>query len=466
MGNPYDFRATTAIVNIFSVDTGKVATFTAIKGSAADEHLPFFSQMTVVEDISQAGEIIINLTPPTYQDALDLLKSPWLTIGNTVSVRWGYTPDPNHLSGWHHGMLLQPDISFGDQFSISIKAQSFGWLPARQQNGQQWSGAGASPMGPLDVIEAIVKRYNFEFNYNDGIAPEPSTLDNLTVPRVINQKTNDLVFMKSLALGAGCRLFITHGNKVNLIDGARARKPSVTFVYRGQIDPANNVFPIDTFDSETTAMFLPRTAIAARFLNPNDKRTGLFRKWEANEATAKNAAISGEDVPKPDGDGPTQKAKDGQKIPRRKQLDPEKGAASYVPIVIRQKQLANRLQSQMNNIFKGKTAESHGVSATVGGVDVPTVLPEDIAAVKGVGEYHSVNYRVARVEHIVGEAFGVMTAKLQPKGFKGNLANFYKMKAPNAKDKEKPLPSPGPTSGGLAAQEAADLLEPPGSPRF
>jgi hypothetical protein len=333
-------------------------------------------------------------------------------------------------------MLLQPDISFGETFTIGIKAQSFGWLPARQQNGQVWSNLvkkGAEVRGPLSIIEDIAKRYNFEINMNDGKPFEPVTLDYLTVPQNITQTTNDLIFMKSLALRSGCRFFITHGNRINLIDGARARKPEVTFIYRGQIDPADNVFPIDTFDSETTAMFLPRTSIAGRFFNPNDARSKKFKKWNASEATAKNAAISGDEVPKPDGDGPTQKAKDGQKIPRRKELDVEKGAGAYMPVVLRQKELANKLQSQMDNMFKGKTAQNHGVSAKVSGVDVPTLLPEALASVKGVGDYHSVNYRVFRVEHVIGEAFAVMNVDLHPKGFPGNMAKWLKMKAPAPK---------------------------------
>lgn len=430
-------------MNIYAVDTGKVATFSAVKSSSADEHLPFFNQMKVTEDISTLGEIEITLTPPTYSEALELLKSPWLVIGNTVSVRWGYSSDPTHFSGWHHGMLLQPDVAFGDQFSVTLKCQSFGWLTARATTGQVWSNPvkkGSPLMSPFGVIEEIAKRYNYEVNWNDGYGYSDQAHDYLFIPNFpIIQSSNDFIFMKSLCVRGGCRFFITKGNRINVIDGARARDPEHTFVFRGQIDPANNVWPITSFDSETTAMFLPQRSIAGRFFNPNDKRSALFKQWKSDETTVKDPAISGTQVGNPGADGPKQKAKDGEKIPADRAREAETGTGSYVPMVMRQKELASKLQSQMDNIFKGKTAASHGVSAKIQGVDVPLLLPESIVAVKGVGDYHSVNYRVHKIEHTIGDSFAVMSVDLHPKGFPGNMAQWLAMKAPVVKqDKPKP----------------------------
>lgn len=448
-GEPYDFRASFAVVNITSVDTGKTATFSAVKGAEADEHLPFFSNMTVKEDISTHGEINVTLTPHSYQDALDLLKSPWMKIGNTVGVRWGYTRHKSHSSAWHYGMLLQPDISFGDQFSVTVKASSFGFLASRGTTGRVWSSKvaqGGAKFTPFEVIKAIAKRYDFEINLNDGetLSRDPKFLL-LDKKDTIIQTANDYMFMKHLAIWSGCRLFITRGNTINIIDRKKARKPEHTFIYRGPFDLEKNIFPIDTFDSETTAMFLPTRGVAQDYLSPYAKGSTLAQKWNANAETAPSAAYSGGQVPKPDPQvgkvsPPNANAKKKDKIPSVSKFDPATGAPEYLPVVLRDepgkgktKALSNELKAVANGIFRQR-ADYHGVTATVSGPDVPALLPEDMIQMKGVGEYYSVPYRLHAILHTIGEDFATHESTLMPRGFPGNMANQLAVSAKDRAD--------------------------------
>ena len=73
---PYDFRGIVMSCNIFASDTGKVATFSIGRANQQWEHIPYFSQLVVKETISGFNEIQIQLSPPRYKDALDLLESP------------------------------------------------------------------------------------------------------------------------------------------------------------------------------------------------------------------------------------------------------------------------------------------------------------------------------------------------------------------------------------------------------
>lgn len=433
MGEPFDFRGTVLVCNIFSVDTGKWASFSVqlgqdtIAGQAASEHLPYASNLTVNEHYSGLGQYSIVLTPPTYEEALRLLTSPWLTIGNTMSIRWGYSKHPSHISPWCHGMMLKPDISFGDDFSITIKASSFGWAASKVQSGKVWGGVHkTSPqISKKDVIEKLIKNYDFQLVVKMGTNADT---EYKRKGISINQGgLNDWMFIKKLAADCGCRCFITNGNIVNIIDVTEVDNViPFTFVYRGAFDLEKNIFPLESFDSDSTALFLPTTAVAGRFMHPNDKRNKLFKKIEANESTSKVPAISDKKVVSPNMKGPKIKGPDGKTIAHTIAPD-EKGAPQYMPISPGWE--PRTVPQQLQNAFNMKTAESHGISATANAPDVPSLLCGDIVTIKGVGDYFSCPYTVFKIDRSIGKEFAKMALDLRPKGISG-LPNYMSIKAP------------------------------------
>ena len=455
---PYDFRASFVVVNITTIDGGESATFSAVKTPGISEHLPYFSRAQIEENISTHGNVEIALTPPTYQEAIELLNSKWLTIGNTIGVRWGYTSHASHSSPWHYGMLVQPDITFGDEFGISIKAVSFGWVPTRITGKNAWNLGEIQPgtkpietggMSRLDVILAIAKRYNFEVNINDGSKEDDyglseDALNELVLNKraTIMQTANDFVFMKHLAIQSSCRFFITRGNRINVMDKSQARDQTATFVYRGPFDLMKNEFPIESFDSETTAMFLPTSGVATHFLSPYAKGSDLSKKWNANELTSPTQAISGPQVQKDGVEGTIRRGPDGENIPRMRKPDETDGSPQYIPVILRgkpgekgNKVLERQLESVKGSIFRQK-ADDQGVSATVVGPALPGLLPEDVVGVRGVGRYHSVAYRTHKIVTTVGESFASHQVTLAPKGFSGAMAAELAEKAPKPPSKD------------------------------
>jgi len=453
---PYDFRGKVMACNIFSPDTGKIATFSIGRSNQQWEHLPYFSQLVVKETINGFNEIQVQLTPPRYEDALKLLESPWLRIGNTMSVRWGYTRHVAHVTPWHHSFMLKPDIAFADEFSITVKGTSFGYLPARMTSEGTWSetnlpkGVKTRQTNRLDVIETIAKRYNFIMNLNfqkidkkKAKPYSPEVLDMLTDVVSIHQTgLNDLMFMKKLAAECGCRLYITRGNVLNLIEASYATDPDYTLAYRGQIDPANDVYPIDSFDSDSTPLFLPHSGIDATLLNPNSPKSKLAKKWSANEQTTKQTAYSGEQVMNPDAQSPKMQGPDGQYLPQKPKAYPD-GSPSYVPVTPGKEETERRIK----NIFRVKdsNAETHGISAKCTGPDLPLLLPESMVKLRGVGKYFSVVYRVYEITHTIGADFARMEVDLRPKGFPGDMAKWMAIAAPKVQkyDPGKAKPASG-----------------------
>jgi len=433
----YDFRGVGAVVNIYAVDTGKTGSFTVMKHKDAATHLPYFHALTIKETISGFNEVSVQLQPPEYGLALELLESEWLTIGNTLSVKWGYTSDPRHWSPWFHTIMMKPDIGFSDEFSVTLKGVGFGWQMGRVTSGFQWSRKdGGTPARTREQIiqEIVVKKHNFKLLWNHKPSlPQgqfaPEVLDLLLEVDNVNQGyLNDFVFVKKIAAECGCRAFITKGDTFNIVDARLAKKDvDFTLVYRGQIDLGNNVFPIDSFDSDSTPLFIPRTGIASKFLNPDSPRAKKQKKLEANEANVRSATYNAKYETTANPQSPTVKGPDGKTLPAMKKPD-EKGVNSYLPVPPRQSQVASRFK----NIWalKGADASSHGISAKCSGPAIPAILPEAMVTVKGVGKYFSVPYRVYEVLTTVGNDFAKMDLDLKPKGFPGGIARWLRVSAP------------------------------------
>jgi hypothetical protein len=442
------------IAVITAPDSGKKLVLSPKRG--ADQkaaHLPWFQQLTVKETISGFSEISVSVTPPTYQEALEFLESPWLLIGNTISVKFGYSSHQAHISPWHHGFMLQPDISFGDDFAITIKAQSFGWHPSRMQTRAVWSTSdklakkGGISNTPLMIIYKISQRYNFELNWNDNQPFSFETEDALNETGLAIQQggLNDWMFLKMLCAKAGCRFFITKGNVMNVMDAGQARDPKTTLEYRGQMDLLNNVFPIWSFDSETQALFLPRRQFDAKYFGPDSKKGTRVKTTTADATTTTTNNISGQNAAARAKKGPSIRSPDGKKtLPTPNEAAVDAGGGMVVP-VFRRRSFRKQFKINLDNSYKWN-AENHGVEAKASGPSVPSLLPEDLVKVRGVGKYYSVNYRVHEVIHTYGESFAQMDIDLKPKGFnKGAIAKYLRVKAKKSVRKDPPKGPPGKT---------------------
>lgn len=435
---PYDFLGLVITCNVYAADTGKWASFSVQPGKdKVDAHLPWFGSMQQKETMSGFGEVTVNLTPPTYEEALELLKSNWLTIGNTMAVRWGYSRHASHIGPPKYYMMLKPDISFGDEFTISLRGTSFGWMTTQMQNQDNliWNHTFGDKKGGSkkknratyrQVIELIAKRYGFLIDWNgkpkydkNNFSKDAQTVLESSEEQISQGGLNDWQFMKHLAARCCCRAVIVGGNVLRISDVREPKKADWTFRFRGQMDLNKNIVPMDTFDSESTAMFLPSRAIAARFLAPNDPRLKLHPQRKADEGTSATKTVSGNLVAKPNSDAPAQRSQEGTNLPH------DAVGRKHVPLVGREAFKDKKLQNHFDY-----NAAKHGVKAKFSAVGIPSLLPEDLVRVEGVGDYFTAMYRVFEVNWTVGESFAKMDVDLMPHGHPtGTIASWMSQRA-------------------------------------
>lgn len=435
---PYDFLGLMMQCNVYAADIGKWASFSVMPGQVKPAvHLPWFSSMQQKETMSGFGEVTINLTPPTYEEALQLLGSHWLTIGNTMAVRWGYTRHASHLGPLKYYMMLKPDVSFGDEFTVSLRGTSFGWLTTQLQNQDAliWNHTFADSQGGKkrknratyrQVIELVAKRYGFTIDWNGDkkydskrFSQDARTILDSDKEQICQGGLNDWQFLKHLAARCCCRAVIVGGNVLRISDVREPKQADWTFRFRGQLDLANNVIPMDSFDSESTAMFLPVRAAVTRFLGPDDKRVKLHPTEKTDMATSKAKSYSGKDAPAAPSDQPAQRSQSGQNLPH------DAKGSQNVPIPGREQFIGSKLK----NLFD-YNAEAHGAKAKISSIGVPSLLPDDLVRAEGVGDYFTGMYRVFEINWSLGESVAKQDVDLMPRGFpSASIANWMSQRA-------------------------------------
>ncbi len=439
-----DIRGKVMAAKIFSPDKNAWADLSVKPGSDQNAiHIPYLSEIAIKEQISGFGEAKLTLTPPTYKESLELLESPFLFIGNTVGVRFGYTSGgTSFISPWTWYLSLLPEISFGDEFSITIPTTSFGFFPSMLQSKNVWNSGlqdsdgngGTVPKITIkEVIETLAGIYNFELNWNGegkNYSDAESSFSPFAIEIFKNEKItitqhglNDWMFLKHIAAKAGCRAFISSGTVLNIVDSRKADSSTATFSYRGQIDFLNNVYPLEKFDGESSALFFPRLGVDSRYFQLDSKRSEQTQKVSASSSTTVTG-VSGSSVPSNSQGGPKVKAPDGTTVPVPGFAD-KSFSSDYIPVASRD----NLAKTKLSNYMAKSTAENHGASAKITAIDIPWIMPEDIVKIVGLGKYYSVSYRIFEIERKYGNDFAESTYSLKPKGFPDNIANWLKARA-------------------------------------
>lgn len=106
-----------------------------IQGTKA---LAFLSELTVEVQLAYLSKITATLTPP-YRDAINLLDSNLMNWGTArLEVQFGYisnTSTNTILSPIFTGVLLKPDVTLGQEPTITLNAQGVSGLFATRQSG-------------------------------------------------------------------------------------------------------------------------------------------------------------------------------------------------------------------------------------------------------------------------------------------------------------------------------------------
>ncbi|OPX34352.1 MAG: hypothetical protein B1H11_11050 [Desulfobacteraceae bacterium 4484_190.1] len=381
---------------------------------------PWLMSINVKEMVNGLGTVSLTLQFDRYREAVDFLDSRFLKIGNTASVRWGYVGKESLVAPWHHGFLRKPEVSFGEEFQVTLQAECFGWGATRYQDRVVWNGVGkdSGKWTRRKVIYHLAEKYGL----NVLIVDDEQSAKALDDPKALIMQggMNDWAFIRLLAMEAGCYAWTTNGTELNIVaEAVMGKEPDPVAVFRffGQVDFDKSIFPAMSFESDTTALFLPQRGRFGWIHGPNSKEA---KRRDEDESTSDEPTVSGKEVVSGDsGRKVTVKLAD-KKVALKKRFEPDKGGSRHWPILDRGVEATKKGGKVVAQVgqwrFDVTNAETAGVSAQVHSIDVPWLTPGDLVRVEGVGKFFSVPYRVWEINRSIGSGGAEMDLTLQPRG--------------------------------------------------
>lgn len=391
--------------------------------------LAFVSELTIELQLAFIPRITAVLTPP-FRDAKAFLNSSLIEWGNsTLEVQFGYTggaPEDVVLSSVFSGVLLQPEVTIGNDISITLNAQGVGaFTGIRQDSTHTYQN-----VSRRTIIETLAKEIGLEPNFDEVDAvttPERNrraaelidTLENVKGFRLstatikalddsrrvssapIDQPVTVSVggltkwrMIYQLVRESQCWMFVqgpeSPGNpeqlrvvpRNSIMNGV----PQYTFTmfdhYQGQFGPSDNTFPIQSVSSPTKAVYLPSKTRGFLVYGYDSKERAKAIQQAPNQGFDRT------------GEGQTQ----ANITPRNPKLDPTKGEGAGV---VSSDSLAPEFNEQVR-AEQETAATNMGVQLQIGTLGIPDILPAQVAAVRGVGSRLDGNYAIFKVTHKFG----------------------------------------------------------------
>lgn len=429
--------------------------------------LAFCTEITVELQLAYVPRITATLNPP-FRDGLAFLNSSLIEWGNsTLEVQFGYTggaPEDVVLSPVFSGTLLKPEVSVGEDITITLNAQGIGAFPAIRQD----LVAPFPPQKRRKLIKALAQLVGLEANFDDVDAPfekefasaarqiietfgegsfrsafvsdraTEQALDeerkriysNSPLEQVITYTPGGLTIWQALyqiVREARCWMHVQGPQKPGDLDQLRivprntvmTGEPNCTLVLfdfpDGQIGPARNTYPILSFSSPTASVYLPAAtrgflvygynsqerAKVVEYVDPNASDV----QRSGNAQTQANATKNNPPLDLKKADGATGQMP-GAAVASNDSMSPE---------------MTEQILAEAD-----AAATNMGVKLEIETLGVPDLLPAQVVAVRGVGarfESGSGNYGVFKVTHTMGT--GGYTTRLEAVSNVGQLAGTY-----------------------------------------
>lgn len=406
---------------------------------------PFLQEMTIEMGMGLNASVSIVLTPPLL-DAIALLNSALCEKGAELSVNWGYVDGSNMYGmgrdGWLKVMATQPTVSFGMDTTIVLNGVGYGFAIGRESTDKVWEN-----VSPEEVIGEIADKYKLGVNIVFNAALQTKWK---SVPQ---QGFSDLLFMRFLGMECGCEVWI-QGEVINVAPLMKLldKPPPRTLVYlagadkktiRGDI--GNGVYPMLTFDVQTTSLWLPGSSrgIVAGDIDPKTKLD-----WDLKADVSKTATTLGDVQPNTPKQVAAGTGPDGKPVPPSDHVPVSTEAAGkIVPGQAR--------NDNVGAVHQGEVDRSalYNLEASCDCLGIPFALPGEIVKVRtGVKRFDGA-YIVWKVTHVIGVSGYVTKFELKRSGYSavaGLGVNFSKANGPytqQAKDQPETTKTVVPTPG-------------------
>lgn len=417
------FRSVFVDAKIANPKTGRAISLNVINGI---DTIPYLQsvQISLVRGI--ASEMSVVFAPP-YEKALELISvdNEWFHVGNTLGIRWGYSDISGAMSDWHYGFMLRPEVSFGEEITVTIPATTLAFQADRLGRLRDWAADG--PTNFKTIAETIAKRYGMEVEFkirNSAV----ETLAEYYRDSFVQGGRTDLQFLTLEAEKVGLRLVIQN-QKFIFADPAATYhddiKTSANFRMYGKIDIAKNEFPLMSFTPTSLGtLFLQDFQGVGTVPNgPNDDPeadSGIVVSADTdtkNVSPSFSAKKTQAAPPSEDGQPPRDMGDVKVKsIIAKRENEDEAGRHFYFPRD--GKEPSDIIEAQVSAYREAQEA-GHGILVDFSAFALPHLLPGMFVGIAGVGDYFTGNYMLNKVDLKVEAGGADMDCEAFARGFPG-----------------------------------------------
>ena len=405
---------------ISNPQTGNVAHLRLI---SEGETLPYLESVSISLERGANMDMSMTLAPP-YEKAIELISkdNEWLRLGNTLGLRWGYADVPGAITDWYYGFMQMPDVSFGDEISITVPATTLAWNADRISRMKSWASE-ESPRTFKNVAEEIAKRYELIAEFGD-LTPRTKYLIEFPQTSMVQGGRTDLQFLLQEGERWGVRM-IARNQYLHFVDAAAPLPghPNVnaTFKYYGKIDVWNSVFPMTGFNPESMGtMFLKQfQGTNALAYGPNDDPATKKDPVVATDETAENKAFTSQDTVAnpPETDGRPPQDMEDVKTKATVKVDPSAGEGGKIfCLPLNGKETTEFIEGFLSGA-RENNAEEHGISVNFESFALPNLLPGMFVRLEGIGDYFSGTYMLQKMDVNIDAGGASMTADAFGRGF-------------------------------------------------
>ncbi len=396
--------------------------------SAMNMNTLYVSSAELTLGLRENLELAITMSP-TYNEALALIdESPFFRLGNTVYFRWGYNDGlQGHISDWYIGLMQMPIPSFGEEISITLKAIGFAFNVNRISTPRVWSTSD-NPKKYEDVAKEIAKKYGLKLVFDDYLNDVALKMLRQISRTDLNQGgMTDLMFLSEKAREATAQLIVKNNEMlITNIDQPITVGAEVSHEFHmyGKMDPANNIFPMTSFDPESMGvLFLPHNQGYMSWVQgPNNDPAEILEPLTCSNRKGENTGSDnsysgGEDLNTPNTDGSANK--EGIKVSVQPQAS-NMEAGKHIPLAVSSEFMQQNAEVVLDSVRQEK-AGNIGIMVNFGSVGIPTFIPGMLCRLRGVSNYFSCDYMARRVVVNIESGGASMAVTAGMKGFPAGL---------------------------------------------
>jgi hypothetical protein len=322
------------------------------------------------------------------------------------------------MSDWHYAFMGQPQISFGEDITISVESTSLAWHMDRVSRSRDWAST-ESPKSILAVALEIADRYGMEVEYA-VLKPGAKSLLEFERSSLVQGGRTDMQFLMYEVERCGARVIIQN-QKIILIDTsaplAGYPKVNATFGFYTPIDVTNNVLPMMSFSSESMGALFVRNLNGIKSLvyginsDPEKEPSDI----KADETTTEENSFSSKETYGPQDTDGNKSRQVGTKASIKVDPRNDEGGRVYVPPLSGEEGEAF-VQQQLAAIYDDQGNE-HGVIAKFSCIAVPNLLPGMYVKILGVGDYFSSIYMLNEISLSIDGDGAMMECEGFSRGF-------------------------------------------------